>query len=394
MTAALSLGALSGCSEYEGPTPSLDEIRYPVGLAVHPNGRYLYVTNSNFDVSFRERDGGSVVVLDAETLTPVSSSGVRIGSFAGGVALSAAADPSHLYVAVRGDQSLVALSLADDGRTVRCEGREDGLPCRILDLPGDPFSVASIPLSADSPETTELVAVAGLGGALSYVTLDWSAGPSALGESSVRSELTSGGASAVRYLPTSGETWVTGRFSQGVRGVTPVFDPAAPESGVVVEAAVTSLALLPVHAVNRSGVSLAESRDIAFSGDLGTAYVSTRTPGAIFVVDMTLDDDGLPRADVLRRIDVDGGAGELVVAREGDRDVLYVSLSSDEALGVFDATSGVKLATIALDGDPYGLALDSERHALFVGMFAAHAVSRVDLDPTSPTFRTVTRSSP
>ena len=48
---ALSVGlSTSACGvEETGIPPPIDALYYPVGLAAHPDGRYLYVANAGFD---------------------------------------------------------------------------------------------------------------------------------------------------------------------------------------------------------------------------------------------------------------------------------------------------------------------------------------------------------
>lgn len=118
----LSLGlmgmffSISCISEYEGISPDPTLIHYPIGLAVHPSGRYLYVANSNFDLAFT---GGTLMVFDTaedeeitsdflgvkttyKTLKRMEGSTVEIGSFAGQMLLSK--DGTRGYLAVRNDR--------------------------------------------------------------------------------------------------------------------------------------------------------------------------------------------------------------------------------------------------------------------------------------------------
>jgi hypothetical protein len=58
----LAACVLTGCySTGEGPTPSVTTLYFPVGMAVSPGGKALYVANSDFDLRF---NAGTVAVYD------------------------------------------------------------------------------------------------------------------------------------------------------------------------------------------------------------------------------------------------------------------------------------------------------------------------------------------
>src|SRR5262245_15051768 len=53
---------LAGCySTGEGPTPSVTALYFPVGIAVSPGGKALFVANSDFDLRF---NAGTVGAYD------------------------------------------------------------------------------------------------------------------------------------------------------------------------------------------------------------------------------------------------------------------------------------------------------------------------------------------
>ncbi len=99
-----------------GISPDPTQIHYPIGIAVHPSGKFLYVANSNFDLAFT---GGTVMAFSTEetkeievdragvktkvkSLEMLPGSTVTIGSFAGQLMLSQ--DGSKAYIAVRQDR--------------------------------------------------------------------------------------------------------------------------------------------------------------------------------------------------------------------------------------------------------------------------------------------------
>lgn len=385
----VTLIALSGCSEFQGPRAPTDELFFPIGVAVHPNGEYLYVANSNFDAEFRTDIGGTVVVVDAQTMEIVAESTLEIGSFAGAIALNAgrdqASDPDRLYVAVRGDNSVVALEVSADGRTLTCPHSDttNALRCRVEDVADDAFALAMVPRPEQVRDTVDVVAVVGIEGEVSFVALDGLA----VEDAEVETRGVVNGASAARVLPTSNEVWVAGRFSRRVRGLTPVFEPsrsdAQPTSGDVLSFYVSTETFIP------STVDSAEVRDIAFSADGTRGYVTTNTPSAIMVLDTTIGSGGEVRGRPIERFDVDGAPAQLVVTEERGRSVLYVTLATDEALAAYDAETGASLDTLPLGGLAYGLAHDTVNRRLYATLFDEHRVVAIDLDPASPTFRSI-----
>lgn len=110
-----TLFSFSCVSEYNGISPDPTKIHYPIGLAVHPSGRFLYIANSNFDLAYT---GGTLMVFDTaedeevtgdllgvkttyKTLKQVAGTTVEIGSFAGEVLLSR--DGRRGFVSIRND---------------------------------------------------------------------------------------------------------------------------------------------------------------------------------------------------------------------------------------------------------------------------------------------------
>lgn len=381
LTAAVLAG--TGCSDFRGPLPPDDALYYPVGVAVHPNGDVIYVANANFDAGYRVDIGGTVVAVDAETLEILSETTTRIGSFAGGIALNdiEGGEPDKLFVAVRGDDSVVVLDVSSDGRTIGCGGASDALNCRIRNIPSDPFGVVVLPRPPDDEgaplENVDLFATASIDGGVAYVTLDGGR----VGDAAIESRAVISGASVCRYFPPSDQVWIGGRFSRRLRGLRHVLEPAT--NGEVAEFLIETETLVP------STLEATEVRDMVFSADFQRAYVTANRPAAILVLDMTLDDDGEPRATVLDRFDLDGEPAQLFVTTESDRDVLYVALSNDEAIAVVDAETGILLDRISVGGLAYSLAHDPTHGRLLVTIFDQHEVAVIDVVPSSPTFRQI-----
>ena len=113
----LGIGSTLSCvTEYNGIAPDPTKIHYPIGISVHPNGRFLYVANSNFDLAYT---GGTIMVFDTnedseiigdvngvkqtyKTLRMLEGATVEIGAFAGQLLLDR--EGKRGYVAVRNDR--------------------------------------------------------------------------------------------------------------------------------------------------------------------------------------------------------------------------------------------------------------------------------------------------
>lgn len=131
----------TGCSAgYEDPLPRTDRLHWPVGLTVHPNGRFLYVVNSNFDTRYREDSGGTISVIDLETQKLLDGQGPYIPSFGANIKLNA--DASKAYVTARLNNQLLVLDVAENGSAISCEGSSDSRDCalrRVPNVSGAPF---------------------------------------------------------------------------------------------------------------------------------------------------------------------------------------------------------------------------------------------------------------
>ncbi len=380
----LALAVLvGGCSEFEGPIPPGDELYYPVSVLTHPNGEVLYIVNSNFDAQYRTDVGGTVVAVDTATFEILSETTIQIGSFGGGLSLNdvGGTQPDKLFVAVRGDDSVVVLSVSEDGRTLDCDGTADALGCRVRGVPSDPFAVVSLPHPFDSDgnelEDVELLTTASIDGGVAYITLDGDL----YEDASMESRGVISGASVARYFAPSDQVWVGGRFSRRLQGLRHVFEPNT--RGEVVEFLVETSTLIPTT------FDAAEVRDMVFSADMQRAYITSNRPSAVLVMDMALDDDGEPRAVSIDRFDLDGAPAELAIANEAGREVLYVAQSNDEAIAVVDAETGILLDTISLGGLAFSLEHDPVAARIYVAIFDEHEVVAVDIDPASATFRQI-----
>lgn len=167
--AAIGLMGPAGCGDpYIEPLPPRDRFHWPIGLEVHPEGRFLYVVNSNFDTRYREDVGGTVSVVDLERLEILPGNGPYIPSFAGFIELNRTA--TKAYVTVRSENQVLALDVAADGSLIGCEVGDalsaDVQSCSIsrvpdraggAEIPSDPFGLDVLTLPSLEIEIVEAV---------------------------------------------------------------------------------------------------------------------------------------------------------------------------------------------------------------------------------------------
>ncbi len=384
----LALAALAAtvgaCADFEGEVPDAGELHFPVGMAVHSGGRYLYTVSTNFDASYRVDRGGMVSVIDLETLRVVPEATVRVGSYGGAVQLSP--DGERLVVTTRGDDSLVVLDVATDGSDLTCRGAHDGLRCRIDGLPNDPFDVIPAPFVPDAtaapegsgaaaPEDVRTFAVTGLDGDVAVVTIR---NDDLDGADVFRAGLIDGASTIVEH-PLTTELLVAGRFSNTIAAIAWFRDDAQDVAGIVA----TRAASIPTTA------SLSDARDLVLSSDGTRGWLSTNSPDGIVTLDTSVDGEGQVRLRYLARHDIDGAPAAMVVVPEAGRDVLYVALPEEDAIAVVDAASGMREATVHVGARPFDLTLDPTRPRLYVSLFDDHAIGVIDLDPSSPQYRSL-----
>lgn len=382
MLLATVLVLAAACHNVEGPDAPLGAFYFPQGLAVHPDGGHLYVVSTNFDGRYRDGVGGTVHVVDTDSLAVRAEGSIRIGSFGGTPVFLTDPSGDFLAVATRGDRSVHLLSIEGAGERLRCRGEITTEECRIENLPANPVGLAVLEERTDDDSPPPLLGVASLTGRLSLISVD----PGAPEGARILTERLADGANLVARHPLADGLYTGGRFDWNLYAMAWVRDEAgAPEAGFV-----TRRVPIGIDATAR-GVRAAEFRSIAFSSDGTRAYLSAGNPGGVFVLDIQVDPDtGLPRERYIERLDVDGRPGEALVVSEGGHDTLYVAVSERDEIIAIDLRSGRVVTRIPVGRRPWSLAADPVRHQrLYVSLFEENAVAVIDINPESPTWRTV-----
>ncbi|MFT4704180.1 MAG: YVTN family beta-propeller protein [Bradymonadia bacterium] len=395
LSAALT-ASLVACTDYPGPVAEPGSIYWPIGLTLHPSGDVLYVMNSNFDGEFRDDRGGSIVALDADTLMPIEGASVEVGSFGAHMTFVPRGDDGsgRLYAAVRGDDSLVALDVGPGGQQIGCReagelgtaASRNGLPCALDVVGRDPFDVVAVPETSgwvtDDIAPDDLLVVSNLGRQLALVGVRENEatgvrrGDSAIGAGFV-------GTNALLYFEPTGQVLAAARRTNAVS----VLDWYLDEVGEPADILVSQAAPLPTT------TELTEMRSFAATPDFKTVYLAISNPDSVVVLDARVTDEGRARLQATDQFDLDGDPSAMHIAREPDGDRLYVALRLNDEVAVVSAETGEVEARIAVGEAPYDMAYDESRQRLLVSLFEEGAIIAIDLDPASPTFRNVIRTS-
>ncbi len=369
---------LAGCAQFEGLRPDGSTLSDPVCIAVHPTGDYVYVVNSNFSADFDVAQGGYVSVIDAATLQLVPQEPWLFHSYGARMDVGGGTDPfapTTLAVAVRGGSDAQFLTLEDGGARVTCPAGPERDACSVP-IGRDPYAVTALPRAEGTPETTDTWLVGALEGTATLVSIEnGDVGAATTAELFVQS-----GANILRWLDSTGEVLLGARFGTRVYTLSWFLTPEGEAGGVIPR---RSLAL-PTPS------SRSELRDVAFSSDRTRAWVTGQAPSSLHVLDITPDSRGFARNTMVARYDLDGAPADVVAVPEQGRDVLYIALADDEALAVVDGASGEFIERIPLSGLAFGLAADTQQYRrLYVTLFDEDAVAVIDIDPASPSFRSV-----
>lgn len=437
---AIQLGALTlaltTCTQ-DDQSP-VDRLSQPTGLAQTPNGRWLFVTNGNWD---ERKDSSSLVALDVEALAAGVAAprdagealdeqhpcrhhatddrvecdpsllidpelGVRMGSGAGNIAIDRPGGeqgPVRLLIPTRIDTGMVWVDvfgegLGDDGPLrVDC-GQGPDRRCdrvhQVENIAGDPSRV-----TVDTQGFRFAYLPHLLGRRLSLLSLDSDRGPEVvdvLPEFFTQDELFEsrlGGGFEVAQRPcdlASGNVpaasldcmrpyvFASQRFWPGLRSFR-----VAPGLDVLITGGTTQLPGVNLEAADPKPLM----GGMAFEDpEVGERLLVVRTtPPALSRVDMSLDDDDVPRLEVVATVSLCGNPNLVTVHRprlDGGYGpaLALVSCYGSDQLAVVDLSLFSLIATINLGDGANELLIDDARDWLFVANTAESSISIVDLD--------------
>ncbi len=428
LLALLTLTVASGCGVDETGEPPIKynddgtartsdfrPLYFPIGIATHPDGRYLFIANAGFD---RRYNAGTISVYDTLTGTFSPDLAVTIGLFAGDLVAGRTPPseeggepgPVQLFVATRDKSELWRVVVAEDTSGIT------GLTATpTRDFGGAAFSPEPYGLALDA-DGQGLTVTHTADGAVSR----WSARPEAWtiasgdGPKPFRcATVVNRTATAVTRHPVNGWWYISDRFSPFIKTVAEI--PEEPGRATVESAPDGPCRLFQAG----TGVFRVEplddgsrSRGIAFDRSGSLLYVAAFTAGssggALRVFDTTVSTNGRPANRLVKAVGL--GARPNLVRVAGCRPdrcpadvdpdsidakgegLVYVTAFQSDRLFVVDPASLAVVARIDMGDGPHDIVfmLDGDGQLRgYVTNFNDNTLTVVDLEPGSPTRFTV-----
>ena len=406
--------ALAACDEYQGLTQPAGTLHYPLGVAVHPDGRFVYVLSTNFDGKYRIDEGGTVSVVDTDTGTILSTQTVRLASFGGQLAFSRPTvdGPGTLAATTRGDDALNLLEVSADGSRVWCDGNagfaslynaaadaaptgllaalalppalgdETGEACRLDGLAASPFALTNLnsgwSRSAAGGSWThwDYWGVGSLAGAVSLVGV-----PDGDLGSATKVSTTGVAIGTAAVVAVGDQLVVAGRYGNQLSVISAAEDSAGTPVALQVARTVT----LPFS----TSAGAMESRGLAYSERLNRLFVSINQPTGIATAEVGSDADGSATLAYSGLFPLRGLPTAIQLVETPDRSLLLVLLQSRDELVVLDASTGQPLSRLFVGDAPSAMALSPDKTRLYISLFGDNALAVVALDPADPSLVTL-----
>jgi len=385
--------------------------RFPVGIAVHPQG-YALVVSSNFDLRYKngslqvidlnalagrvysENDEHEIVnlALDKDNCDLISADqAIGLPDFGASVKLAAADENGLAVVTTRQNNEIFFIDMEIDATAIKLncgpygEQSSDSFPpCEgagyVVDLvDDDPFDVILIDDSPDDAtqwqqrQWTAYVSYLRSGDITAIEVPPRHSGTQDTPRLLYSLDTNALDSSGLARSPVSGLIYASARFNNSRTNPVRYFDPVAGEDAEVFRFDLYNQVLGN------------ETRGVDFAPDGLTMGVVVRNPDMLVFVDTTLDETGLPANDVLGQVVLSDNPslvrfiGDLVLVTSAQDDTLFVinaltmkmiDIKEDVCRGIYDM-------------DVYDRG--DLRWAL-ITCFEDDVVAVVDVDPLSKTF--------
>ncbi|MCA9538636.1 MAG: hypothetical protein KC620_07090 [Myxococcales bacterium] len=400
------VGALcAACAVDEvGEPPPDDALYFPVGIAAHPDGRYLYITNAVFD---RRYNAGTLMVYDTAERRVLPEATKRIGLFAGELVIGQPGGAVRGFTVTRDtykSESVTSRLLQVDINAAAGDAADHLTIGTVDSFAGRTFETNPYGLSLTGED---LVVTHADRGVLSR----WSVADTGLPVFRCSVNLANG-ATAVARHPVLGWWYVSDRFEREVQ-VVAEFPRLlrSPDVGGLVNAQDCQLSpqrAVTVYPYDGGG----RTRGLAFSADGSLLYVANSSEGALRIFDTTVRGSGTPRNALIASIPLGGTPDTVRVAgcRPGEcagiapdsvealgGGLVYVTLFDDDRVVVVDPTTLSPVARIETGQGPHDLAFMLDAGGTLRGyatLFNDHALAVFDLDPRSTSRFTLTATVP
>lgn len=133
-------------------------------------------------------------------------------------------------------------------------------------------------------------------------------------------------------------------------------------------------------------------RGIAMSPDRDLAYVISRSPEAILVLDLSKDESGAYNDRFLAVVEIGNGPSVVRVyedSRFAAGYMVYVMCYSEDRIFVVDPSVNSVVDIITTRRGPHDIVFDPDMRVAYLANFLESTVSVLDVDPESPSFHTI-----
>jgi DNA-binding beta-propeller fold protein YncE len=129
-------------------------------------------------------------------------------------------------------------------------------------------------------------------------------------------------------------------------------------------------------------------RGLAFAPGGNRMYFADRLPPSLVALDMTIQDDGLPKHQPLWQIEACTEPSQIRLGanplhpEDGPAQLVYVTCFSGAQIFVIDTSMGRVIDQILTGKGPNAMAIDGANRRAFIANFLDNTVGVIDLDPT------------
>ncbi len=367
-----------GCAqEIGGDVGSFSEMTYPTGMALHPNGRYLYVIQSNFNLDYRIKDGGILTVIDLQTRKILADKSKRIGSFGSQVVLNKEA--TRGYLLTRSDSQLRWFDISEDGSTITCPKQDESSTnldkCTLL-LDDEPTGMAIVRSHRNNP--FDLLMIAHIRrGKVTAVTVqnDEDANP----VFSKKTAVLQFGASDIEWL-WSERFLLTGRSANSLLSIEPEINADGEVLGI------RTIRTIKIP----TAYGRYEGRGFAIHPNRDNVYLLNQQPNAIYriqVAPLLRDAMAGESARVEAMQMLPRNVGRAIWVGDENNGYIYVSSVSEDQIVILDPEDLSILAKFDTDDAPYAMIYDATKQQLILENFRNASIWILDVSqPLKPVF--------